>query len=604
MMGMGQEGYPESVDSESASTDLTVGNYTRTPLRIAERPPMTPLQKTFSGLFYGQLLVQLAACVCLLSTQNVYSASNAECGSSYELDAHRNLCIKPGLKSQLDSCVPAETTVKSGSDDWDRRLDEQPRRSGGMASRNGELLLSLLGGVALVCLGWFLFLGTFAHTMTWGMLAANVILMCYMFYLTSNWMLLVTAAVIVVLAYLARTRIEVAIQAMKLASVALRSTPCTFVVCLAFRMGWFVYAVGISCVGFFTQTSRAVGPDCELRGSWAADVWLACCPVLLVLTTLFFKSCMLSVVAMSVGCWYFPEQAADLREEACGNPALYGGKLALTTSSGSVFGSALIMGVVEAFKRGVDHPCWWMDPTMCALKALSVALEGTVGMLTRFALIAHIFHGGGLCHLGAVTKELLSRHLPDAVATGFLANVIMNQIAMGLSTCFGFLVWFLLDQRENIGVFKTIRDLVVRSADTEEDFTGTQQFVAMLTWSMYLGARRPISTLFWSGICMILAPFVDWLFSRPGLLESYLTAQAMAALASVIFTYMGSVLEYATDTVFYCMAVESENGRCDARTVKLHESMQKQLEEEEAAADQKRRGGRSAGIPTAENNEA
>jgi len=54
----------------------------------------------------------------------------------------------------------------------------------------------------------------------------------------------------------------------------------------------------------------------------------------------------------------------------------------------------------------------------------------------------------------------------------------------------------------------------------------------------------------------------------------------MAAVVSIIFSYMGCVLEYATDTVFCCMAVESEYGRVDARTVKLHDLVQKHLENE------------------------
>ncbi|CAK0903812.1 unnamed protein product [Prorocentrum cordatum] len=452
-----------------------------------------------------------------------------------------------------------------------------------MASRNAGLLLMLLGGTALVCLGWFLVLGAFARATTWGMLGFNVIMMCYMAFLTHNWMLLITAAIVLVVAFLARANIEVAIQAMGLAASALRSTPGTFAVCFAFRVGWFIYAVSLSCVGvFLLPNSMAVGPSCELEQSWAAAFWSGCCPVLFIITTLFFKNCMLSVVALSVGCWYFPDAAAELGEEACGSPALYGGKLALTTSSGSVFASALMMGVVEALKQHELHPCWWLDPMTCAMKTLWCALEGVVGALTRFALIAHLFHGDGLCHMGTIAKELLSRHLPDAVATGFIANVIMNQMAMSLATSFGFLVWYLLDQCEHIGVFSTIaKDINEIAQQSPDDSSTPQLLVALLTWSMYLGARRPISTLFFSWILYGLAPFVDWIFSLPGLLESYLISAFMAALASIIFGYMGSVMEYATDTVFYCMAVECEGGRCDARTMKLHEAMQAQLGKEE-----------------------
>mmetsp|Transcript_83163 Transcript_83163/g.165061 ORF Transcript_83163/g.165061 Transcript_83163/m.165061 type:complete len:623 (-) Transcript_83163:22-1890(-) len=619
---MGPQYDVESSNAQSA-TSLTVGDYARTPLCIADRPPMTPGQKICSGLFYGQLFVQFAACVCVLMTQNTYYApsqnpgdtqhlkstisegplkpAGGTCIPGYTMDTEGlgELCIKSELKAQLDSCVPqADPRDDSDQNNGGRRLienklDDQQRHKGSMQPRNQTLLLLLLGGVALFCLAWFMLLAKFASAMLWGMLAINVAMMCYMFYLTSNWMLLIIAAVVIVLAYLGRTQIEVAITAMGLASAGLQAAPWTFVVSFAFQMGWLVYAIAFSMASSFVQRSQAVGPDCKLGPSWVASFWMIVCPIFFIFTTLFFKNCILSVVAMSIGCWYFPEETVDVKEETCGSPALYGGKLALTTSSGSVFGASLIMGVVEVVKRHAEHPCWWMDPLACFLKALACALQGTIGGLTRFALIAQLFHGDDLCHMGQIQQELLSRHLPSAVATGFLANVIMNQIAMGLSTSFGFLVWFVLDMREGLGVFQSITTFVVQNADTKENFRNSQLVVVFLTWSMYLGARRPIVTLFWSTVLLAFADAFDWLFhwlfGCPwGMFESFIISQAMAAMASIIFSYMGCVLEYATDTVFYCMAVESECGRVDARTIKLHDLMQKQLKDEEDATDASR----------------
>jgi len=107
-------------------------------------------------------------------------------------------------------------------------------------------------------------------------------------------------------------------------------------------------------------------------------------------------------------CWYIPDEAADVEKEVYGSPALYGGKLALTTSSGDVFVASLIMGIVELAKRQGQQPCWWLDPLACLLKALMVCLEGIIGGLTRFAHISHLFHGGDLLHMGEITTELLT----------------------------------------------------------------------------------------------------------------------------------------------------------------------------------------------------
>lgn len=251
-----------------------------------------------------------------------------------------------------------------------------------------------------------------------------------------------------------------------------------------------------------------------------------------------------------------------------------------------MFGSAIILGFVEAVRDLADHPCWWLDPGTCALKGLSFCVQGTIGALTRFALIAHLFHGDGLCHVATITEGMLKRHLPGAVFTGFLANTLMYQMAMGLSTGYGFLVWYCLDMENNLGIFRGLMDFLSENTDSVENARSSQLLVAMLTWTMYLGTRRPITTLFWSCILLPFSGLLDsWM--HKGFFQSYLIAQGMAAIASIIFGYMGAVMEYATDTVFYCMAVEAENGQADARTLKLQDLVQKQLEDEVQFAGQR-----------------
>lgn len=569
--------HEEDSETGSMESELTVGHYTRKPLRIADRPPMTTLQKVFCGLFYGQLLLQLVLCCRVMANQNVLDS--ADCPDNF-VQEFGGMCLRPELQAALDSCVPETQEVSDPPRlASSRRLTEQAQ-----PKSDGGLLFGLLGGAVLTCLVWFMMLAKFARPMVLSMMVANVLLMCYMFFVTSNWMLLVTAAVVVVLAYCAREKIEVAIECMRLASQALSSTPHTFLVCFAFRIGWFIYAFALAVFGVISVgNSKAVGPDCKLGPSGSASAWMLFCPLLGVLTTLFFKNCMLAVVTMSVGCWYFPDAKAELEDEACGSPALYGGKLALTTSSGTVFGSSIIMGVAESFKAQADSRCrWWMDPFACFLKVLMVFLEGTIGALTRFALIGHLFHGDGFCHMGMISEQLLRRHLPGAVVTGFLANTMMNQIAMSLSTGFGFLVWYLLDMRHNYGVFRGLSSFLSENADSVEHAQSSQLLVCMLTWTMYLGARSPIKTLVWSGLLSILANMLDLFFNGGrAVFQSYVVAQAMSAVVSIIFGYMGCVMEYATDTVFFCLAVEAECGdRADARTVKLQELVKKQLQDE------------------------
>merc|ERR1719245_648341 len=137
--------------------------------------------------------------------------------------------------------------------------------------------------------------------------------------------------------------------------------------------------------------------------------------------------------------------------------------------------------------------------------------------------------------------------------------------------------------REGLGVFQTISDQLFESSDTVQHAKDSQLLLAMLTWTMYLGARSPIKALVWSAVLSAVAELLDWLVGFE-VFQSYVIAQTMAAIASIIFGYMGCVMEYATDTVFYCMAVEAEAGERDARTVKLQDPLQKQVQDEANAA--------------------
>jgi len=544
MLGMSPDEDLEALEKNRGMSHLSSGEYAQRPLRIASRPPMSPLQICCSGLFYGQLLVQLAAFISVLMTQNTYKLSDGVCSAGYVKDIDKPLCIQLELKAQLDSSAPpADALVDSEGEPVDRRLKEQGR----MQKGNGwfMVLWASCGAIPLICLVWLIILAKFATVALWGTIVANVIIMCCMFCFTFNWMLLVVAAVLIVLAYFAREKIE----------IARRSLP---------HPGLLRCVIAIWAIGLFALNSQAVGPDCELQSSWVASFWLSVCPVLSIFTTMFFRCCIVSVLAMSIGFWYFPEETADVKDEVSGSPALYGGKLALTTSSGDVFVASLIMGCVELAKQDASKPWWWLDPTAWLLKAVICCFEATISNLTRFALISSLFQGDNIFHAGLTIKELLVRRLPTAFATGFLANIILNQIAAGLATGVGFLVWFLFDLAEDIGHFEN-----------------APKTVALLTCSMFLSVRwKPTATLILSLVCS--SKFNDSDMQVPkGTFESFFTAQAIAAVASIIFSYMACVLEYATDIVFYCVVVESEYGRVDARTVKLHDLVQKQLENEQ-----------------------
>merc|ERR1712048_1301577 len=99
-------------------------------------------------------------------------------------------------------------------------------------------------------------------------------------------------------------------------------------------------------------------------------------------------------------------------------------------------------------------------------------LEGVVGSLTRFALIAHLFHGDGLCFVASTTYDTLKRRLPATILTGVVSEKVLSQISTVLATGLGLQIWWILDKSEGLGIFTSATDSLAQS-----HFSQTSQWV-------------------------------------------------------------------------------------------------------------------------------
>merc|ERR1719323_2536436 len=86
--------------------------------------------------------------------------------------------------------------------------------------------------------------------------------------------------------------------------------------------------------------------------------------------------------------------------------------------------------------------------------------------------------------------------------------------------------------------------------------------------------RRPLLTIV----------LIFQLHSAFEIVEDHLNAFSVAALSAstvaVVFNYFASIVEYSTDTIFYCYALEAEGEARQVRLKPLYDVMEKQVEVE------------------------
>jgi len=568
-----------SSDNSSLHEEMVLADYTERPLRLLSRPRMTVSQKVFTGLFYLQLAFQLLLGVGLWQARNrVPADTDGACSAGFRRE-RGGMCIEAALYDRREAC-------KATVPDTVRRLEEEEEgkksnKAWDMLERNPRLPAVTVGISALLCVLALFSLTFAAGCVTWGMFAINAVLMLYGFYLTHNWMLLVALAVIVALTIWGRDDIMAAISCMKVGAQALKDTPVVFALNAGVQLVWFLYAlVFMWFTTFNMERSFEVGPDCGLVPSTWFSFYLKIVPFLFVLTTFFFRHVTMAVVSLAVGAWCFPQEAR-LQGSSPSGAAILGLELALTKSCGSVFAASFILSLVDTLRKKTssDNMLWWADPMACFFRLIWCCLETTVGALTRFALIGHMFQGDGLCFVAGLTGDMLARRLPGVLMCGFVSERVTRQMSMMGSTAIGFGIWWYLDHVEGLGFWNSVKNFVTDNNDQAEDpVVGWGQTIALgLTLVMLWCVRNPVLAIL-LGVWFLC---FEW---NNGWFSCFTISVVLASFVSVIFNYFTSTLEYATDTAFYCMALEAEGSKRSIRLQPLHEVSQKhakKMEEDE-----------------------
>lgn len=560
----------DAFEQESA---LAVQELVRRPLALKKRPPPSFGEKVCAAIFYGQLLVQMLGVTWMLASANVvrFQSSPDDCPTGYiPFEGH---CVTPSLKADVEACVPVEPRLEELT--ARRLLSSQSAGTMWEMMADRIFMFGIIMPIVAIglCAIWLFAMSRATATVVWGVLALNALVILYGAYLVKNYVLILYAVFIIVVAVLGRNKIKLAIAAIRMACQGLRETPSILTVSAGIKALSITYSVCFLMAATRSGKSMQPGPQCHISQlSLASKFFTRVCLLLFVITTAYFKNCVLAVCSVGIGCWYFPEHA---QEEGIPptSPSLIGAKLAFTASSGAVFMASLITGLVDFIRsRTQRNPCWWADPMTCIIRSLWCCLEGLLGGLSRFALITHMLHGRGLRQMAATTYGLLKRRLPDALTTSFVSEKVTSQVSTCIATTFGLATWVYLDSAEDHGFFSAVGSAVKETGQSgeAESLRSAQLLIVGLVFLMMILVRRPLPSI-------VIIFFVHNAFEiQVGLINAFSIAVLTGCIVAVIFSYFGILVEYAADTIFYCFALEAESGARQVRLKELYDIVEEQ----------------------------
>lgn len=536
---------------------------------------MTGCQVLWGFAFYGQFFLTLLLVTLVIAGKNVvFPDASGACPADFPHSAKWcdeggvdcvafPMCTSDDLADKFKACQLKHLTA----DDYRplERVTESspPVRVWELLSKHEEVPIVVLFGTLLLCTVWLVLLRFAAAVVIWGTLALNAVSFVYFYYLTQNWMLLVVVAIHAVVCFVRKDAIQMAIAATQFSSKALSETPSIVMVCLALKGVWVLY--GLFFMYGMTQLmkNQDIHPDsCNLTLAFPGMLLTKIGTFCFVYTTFFFQNAALAACSMGVGAWYFP--AALAAAPAAGNPAVVGAVLAFTRSSGAVAVASLIMALVEMAKRN-QRKTFKCNPIRCFIAMVWCWVQSIVEALSRYSLVAHMFHGGSLTEAAYKTSNILKRRLSQAVIADSIVHKEMTQISMFLGTAMGFAVWAYLDNEEHLGVF----DAIGHGAH-DVGGKGSQYMIIALVLVMLFFVRNPLFTI-------VVVILVNANFNiTDKTVNSFSISIFFASISAVIFTYFAHVIACSCDVICYCFAIEAEKGQQQERMTELYELFRRQ----------------------------
>ena len=269
-------------------------------------------------------------------------------------------------------------------------------------------------------------------------------------------------------------------------------------------------------------------------------------------TLCLFEKMRLSIVATVVGAWHFhPED----------KPSILVGIKNMATSFGTLSASALISSIAEYLNRLLNENTWasWIPPTLFVTAPLKILLcccgtcvQSLVQMLTKFAVILHVFTGEAFVGSGKHVFKILKRHFKSGFVTEYTSKSLLTLASYAFSIGVAMVSWKWIDDEFDCGTLNK-----GSSAD------GSYFILYILV--MFFTTWYPVLGIY---VLIVVSKFLQDA-GREGIEgggEGWnhvwippLAATFVGCISMLLFRFLSSLFLDIIDTLFLCFAIDKDN---------------------------------------------
>lgn len=469
-------------------------------------------------------------------------------------DLWSGLAVMHNSQVQKFEALADQVMGRQSADDSGRRLQEKTDLWGAF-EQNVEVPAVLLAVMLILVPTWLFVLKQFTQAVVWGTLLLDLAgLIWLMIRGEFEWPFIAMTVIFLLLVFIFRNKIKTAIEMLKLATHALGQTPSVFAANLVL---FFVYVFYVAFweMAIIASTGVVVLQDCERMKPGFIDNAVNFMVFMFLPMTFFFMNCKLVICACGLGAWYFHSDDPQKPK----SPAFVGLKWAFYDSAGPTFVAALIQYAVHELRKVAVGNCWFCHPIGCFFRMLWCCIEGTVRAFTKFMLLGHVFHGGGVVKTARAVYATLKKHMGDAITTDFISVQVVTWSTCIFAVGMGFAGWIWMDQ----ALFGTSSMAMVVQAIPAD--------VAIVVFACVLlyFSKYPLCTLVVIGLTQgMITQYVPEAIG-------FLTALFLTSITSIVFMFVGGIVHNSTDTMLYCVALERETGKEQERFRETYEALKK-----------------------------
>lgn len=302
----------------------------------------------------------------------------------------------------------------------------------------------------------------------------------------------------------------------------------------------------VYCIDDFSGSDFAGPETCYASCTFAYPGWVNGASIYMSIaylwTIFLFQKMRLSVIATVIGSWHFHPQDKPGNIAAILNTC--------STSFGTLSVAALISTVAEKINRMASEPCYktWLGPGICFTAPLSLILcifgsciSLLLRMLTKFAVITHVWTG--LPFVGSAKKvfHVMTRHFKGGFVTAVTAESVMKLASYAFSIGLTFLTWAWMDNK-----FHT---------DSLPGGSDTAYILALILWALF-ALWYPVLGLY---VIILVNRFLTRIENQNLWLPA-LASTFVGCLVMMFFTYILGIFLDTIDVLFLCFAVDKDNG--------------------------------------------